>query len=235
MRYHLTATSSLQAVARLARASPWIVAITVSAEQAARVAQRQAERYPSITRDHRSRNALRNLGLPAIQLVTLAPAQGHVTLLLVSNVVPQDSREQWRRALDPDEPLRWRNYELIRSPEGAITWRLSEQARAHYQMCINRTITGRGGRPKPGERPYQFSPATARQQVLQLAAHLCRYPGFSGIREDVYTLAQHSTKVWHNTHPHEPFPVWPKMPYLRFGQYRTAPLDDLLEENHDEK
>ena len=173
--------------------------------------------------------------MPATQQVILPPTQGNVTLLLMSNVVPEPSREQWRLALDPDDLLRWRNYELYRSPEGTITWRLSEQVRAHYRMRITRSITGRGGRPKPGERPYQLPPATARQQVLQLAVHLGRYPGFSGIRADVYSLAQHSTKVWHNTHPHEPFPVWPKMPYLRFGQYRTAPLDDLLEENYDEK
>ena len=128
MRYHTTATSGLQEVARLARASPLVVDITVPAQQASRVAQRQAERYLSITQDHGTRTALRRVDMPAVQLVILPPKEGDITLLLFSNVVPEHSREQWRPALDADEPLCWRNYQLWRSPEGSITWRLSEQA-----------------------------------------------------------------------------------------------------------
>lgn len=235
VRYHTTTTSGLQEVARLARASPLVVDITVPAQQASRVAQRQAERYPSITQDHGTRSALRRVDMPAVQLVILPPEKGDITLLLLSNLVPENSREQWRLALDPDEPLRWKNYELCRLPDGRITWRLSEQVRAHYRMHITRSITGRGGHPQPGERPYQLPPETARQQVLSLAQHLTRYPGLSGIRKDVFALAHHSTKIWRNTHPQEPFPMWPKMPYARYGSPKTAPLDHLLEENHDQK
>lgn len=166
--------------------------------------------------------------MPAVQLVILPPEKDTITLVLLSNVAPDD-REQWQLGLDPDWPLRWRNYQLASGPTGAITWRLTEAIREHYRKRINRLITGRGGPPGPGDRPYQYPPETARTQVLLLAQHLQRYPGLAGIRRDVYELAQHSTRVWQGTHPDQPYPHWPTMPYLPYRRPQTAPLSDLKE------
>lgn len=228
MRYHTTVTSGLQCIARLARASPQVAVIRAPLAKALQVAERQADRYPTIGADHGTRTALRRVGMPAVQLVILPPDRDMITLVLLSNVAPDD-REQWQLALDPDWPLHWRNYQLASGPTGAITWRLTEAIREHYRKRINRLITGRGGPPGPGERPYQYPPETARTQVLLLAQHLQRYPGLGGVRRDVYALAQHSTRVWQGTHPDQPYPHWPTMPYLPYRRPQTAPLSDLKE------
>ncbi|WP_353544448.1 hypothetical protein [Deinococcus xinjiangensis] len=228
MRYHTTVRSALREVARLARASPYVVIIQVPISKAADVAVKQSQRYPTITADHSTRSALRRIGFPVVQMVILPPDERSITLLLLTNS-PPDDREKWQLALDPDWPLRWRNYQLCRMPSGAISWKLSEQANGHYRQRINRLITGRGGIPEAEKRPYQLSPATAYVQIMKLAEHLSRYPGFAGVRGDVFALAMHSTKVWQNTHPDYPFPRWPTMPYVRFGRPQTAPLSDLLE------
>ena len=232
VRYHTTVTSGLRAVAQLARASPWVAVITAPIANASQIAARQVQRYPTISADHGTRTALRRAGLPAVHLVIMPPDAQTVTMLLLSNVIPLESRENWQLALDPDWPLIWRNYQLARSPSGAVTWRLSEQARGHYRQRINRLITGRGGVPALGQRPYQLPPETARLQVLRLAEHLCHYPGFSGIRSDVFALAQHSTRVWTRTHSDEPYPVWPTMPYARCARPQTAPLASLNQEEN---
>lgn len=235
MRYHTTVTSGLRLVARLARASPWASPIETPINKASLIAAKQAERHPTILADHGTRTALRRAILPAVQLVIMPPGETTITLLLLSNLVPSGSREEWHLALDPDWPLAWRNYELSRSPSGAITWRLSGRTRAHYRQRVDRLITGRGGIPAPGKAPYQLSPDTARAQVLSLADHLSHYPGFSGVRADIYDLARHSTRVWRSTHPQQPIPLWPTMPYLRFGESRTAALSDLSHETTGDK
>ena len=195
-------------------------------EKVEQIAQRQVNRYPSIGATHVTRSALRNVSIPAVQLVIMPPDEGTISLILLSNA-PPDDREQWQLALDADWPLSWRNYQLACSEKGAITWRLREAVREHYRLRINRLITGRGGKAVPGERPYQYSPQIARMEVLLLADRLHRYPGLSGVRRDVFGLAQHSTRVWRSTHPGHPFPQWPTMPYLPYRQPQTAPLTDL--------
>ncbi|WP_240738569.1 hypothetical protein [Deinococcus fonticola] len=233
--YHTTVTSGLRAVAHLARASPYATTITAPIAKAEEIASKQVARYPSLGADHGTRTALRQVGLPALQMVVLPPDGGKIAIVLLANQ-PPDDREQWQLAIDPDWPLIWRNYQLAQTELGAITWRLSEQARTHYRQRINRLITGRGGQPTPGQRPYQLPADTARKQVLALAEHLTHYPGFSGIRNDVFAFAQHSTRVWRATHPDEPAPMWPTMPYVRFGKPRTASLRELTGEDiNDEK
>lgn len=224
--YHLTVTSALYMVARLARSSPYVAVIEVPLPKAVQVAQRQVSRHPTITATHTTRTALRRAGLAAVQLVVMPPSGDTVTMLLMSNVVPPSSREVWQRVLDP-LPLTWRNYELTRLPDSRVTWRLSQAARDHYRQRLARLITGRGGPPAQGERPYQLPPATAAEQVRKLAAHLGNYPGFAGIRSDIFELAQHSTKLWNATHSQGQWPEWPTMPYVRFSQPQTAPLSDL--------
>ena len=214
----------------MARASPYVVAMQVPIAKATDVALKQAERYPTITATHVTRTALRRAGLAAVQMVIMPPDEGQTTTLLLLSNLPPDGREQWQLALDPDWSLTWRNYQLCQTSSGAISWRLSEQARGHYRQRINRLITGRGGPLSNGQTPYRLPPETARVQVLRLAEHLAHYPGFSGIRADVFGLAQHSTKVWLSTHPDHPYPRWPVMPYVRFGRSQTAPLKDLVNE-----
>lgn len=229
LTYHRTVTSALQATARLARASPYVALISAPVDKAEQIAERQLKRYPTIGVDHPTRTALRRAGIPAIQLVVMPPKGEEVTMLLWSNLPPPDSREKWQLALDPDLPLTWRNYQLSKAPKGAaITWRLSEAARAHYRQRLARLITGRGGIPVSGQQPYQLPDETAHAQVVKLAEHLKHYPGLSGIRADVFELAQHSTRLWKSTRPQMPYPAWPTMPYVRFGGPQTAPLSDLV-------
>ncbi|WP_245556563.1 hypothetical protein [Deinococcus aquatilis] len=220
-------TSALQIVARLAHSSPFVAVIEAPVAKAVQIAQRQAQRYPTIDTDHGTRTALRKIKMPAVQLVIMPPEDGEVAMLLLSNVVPADSREHWHNAFAP-YPLTWRNYELTQTAAGRITWRLSTEARQHYRARIARLITGRGGQPGYGKRPYQLPPQTAHDQIIKLAAHLQHYPGLSGIRSDVFDLAQYSTRVWTATHSQEHYPVWPTMPYARFSQAQTAPLPDLI-------
>jgi hypothetical protein len=227
LTYHVTVTSGLQAVARLARLSPLMAVIEAPVGKAEQVAERQPGRYPSITQSHVTRTALRRVQLPAVQLVILPPTDGVATLLLCSNLVPPGTREEWRHVLDASTPLAWRNYQLTVTEKGRITWRLREAVRAEYRQRIARLITGRGGVPRMGISPYQLPAESARLQVLKLAEHLGRYPGLSGIRSDVFDLAQYSTKVWKSTHPELPFPAWPTMPYLPFLQPATAPLSEI--------
>lgn len=238
LRYHTTVTSALQTVARLARISPQVAVISAPVEKAEQIAQRQVERYPTITTTHATRTALRRAGIAAIQLVILPPKDGTVTMFLMSNVIPPSSREEWGDALDSETPLTWRNYQLSRGKKNAVTWRLSTAVREHYRERIARLITGRGGIPGQGKQPYQLPDETARNQVLRLAAHLQHYPGLSGIRSDVFALAQHSTRLWNNTREQGQYPVWPTMPYARFAQPQMAPLADLIqhqeEPDHDQ-
>lgn len=227
LRYHITVTSALQQVVLLARLSPMVATITAPLQKAEQVAHRQAQQYPTITATPNTRSALRAAGLPAIQLVVMPPDSNTVTMFLLSNVIPQDSREVWRNALDPHAPLTWRNYSLTTTKTGSVTWRLSQQARDHYRQRLARLITGRGGVPQAGQRPYMMPDETARTQVLKLAEHLHRYPGFSGVRADVFDLAQHSTKLWRNTRPNSHYPVWPRQPNTRFSAAQTAPIDQI--------
>ena len=224
LTYHLTVTSALQAVARLARISPYVVVITVPTDQAERVAMKQVGRYPIISASHTARSALRKAEMPAIQLVVMPPMGGQVSLLLMSNVPPPDTRETWENALTA--PLIWRNYALCLAPDGRVTWRLSQPARERYTRRLDTLIKGRGAQ-QAGKRSYVPPPDTAHARVLDLATHLLRYPGLSGIRSDVFTLAQYSTRIWCATHPRRPYPVWPRMPYLRFTRPQTAPLAAL--------
>ncbi|WP_261665539.1 hypothetical protein [Deinococcus sp. Marseille-Q6407] len=238
MQYHTSVTGALQTVARLSRSSPYVAPILAPVPKAVAIASRQAQRYPTITADHGTRTALRKVGLPVVQLVILPPDPDgeNVPMLLMSNT-PVGERETWSHVLDDDNehPLEWRNYQLARGKRGAITWRLNTIAREHYRKRIARLITGRGGAPAPGERPYQLSDETAHAQVLKLADHLLHYPGLSGIRADIFDLAQYSTKLWRSTRPQTPYPVWPTMPYVRFMRPQTALLAQLaLENTHDE-
>lgn len=228
--YHTTVRSALQAVARLARSSPMMAIIHAPVARAESIALRQIDRYPVITATHVTRTHLRRAGMPAVQLVVMPPKGDETTMFLMSNVAPQPTREVWRPALDPEEPLIWRNYQLTTMPSGAITWRLSEQARGHYRHRIARLITGRGGLPKPGDKPYMLPDETAHAQLLKLADHLQHYPGVSGIRADVFELAQYSTKVWQATRKRGAYPLWPTMPYTRFNIPQTAPLAEI--QNH---
>ena len=196
-------------------------------EKAEQIADRQVERYPAIRVSHVTRTALRKAGIPAIQLVVMPPRSGIATMLLMSNIEPQESREFWQDILDPESPFIWRNYQLTRGKHEQITWRLSTSIREHYRERIARLITGRGGAPEIHVAPAQLSPETARIQVEGLARHLGNYPGFSGIRADVYSLARYSTKVWKSTHPEHAYPVWPTMPYTRFTRAKMLPLSNL--------
>lgn len=227
LQYHITVNSALKTVARLARLSPLVAVIEVPVSQAEQVAQRQLKRFPSITATHVTRTALRKVGVAAVQLVIMPPKGGLVTLLLMSNIRPSDSREVWFNGLDATSPLTWRNYELSRGKNGAVTWRLSAAARDHYRKRLARLIAGRGGLPAPGQQPYQLPEATSRDQVLKLAAHMQHYPGFSGVRADVFDLAQYSTRVWRKTQKGVTIPMWPTMPYTRFSAPQTAPLSAL--------
>lgn len=232
MKYHTSVTGALRTIARLSKSSPYVAPILAPIPKAEAVAQRQVKRYPSIVADHRTRTALRAAGIPAVQLVILPPDAEDVPMILMSNL-PANERESWQHVWDPEVPLEWRNYVLTRRKNGAITWRLSDSARQHYQNRIARLITGRGGAPAEGKQPYQLSDETAAAQVLKLAEHLSHYPGLSGIRSDVFDLAQYSTRVWRSTRPNYPFPKWPTMPYTRFQTAPMAPLWKLTEgENH---
>lgn len=230
--YHTTTTSALQAVARLARTSPYVVVIVAPLKKAEQVAQRQAQRYPSITATHTTRTALRRAGYPAVQLVVMHPSQGEVVMLLMSQHLIE-GREVWQHALDPDTPLVWRHYQLTTTPEGRITWRLSEATRRRYEVQIARLITGRGGvRIGANGRKraaYQLPPESAHRQVMKLAEHLRVYPGLAGVRADLFALAQYSTRVWNSTHPKHPYPRWPTYPYLPYLQPRTAPLHTITQ------
>lgn len=235
--YHLTVTSALQTVARVARSSPVVAVIPAPIDKVEQIAQRQVARYPTITVDHGTRTALRKAKLAAVQLVVMPPLDGALVLLLMANIEPPGSREEWRNALDPEAPLVWRNYALHHDERGQMTWRLSERAREHYRTRIARLITGRGGLPLPGKAPYQLSPDSSRQQIEALAHHMAHYPGLSGVRADVFALAQYSTKVWKSTHQEpvrQQYPVWPTMPYVRFGSPQTAPLHQLSSQQFQE-
>ena len=225
MRYHTTVTGLLQTVARLSKSSPYVAPIVAPKSKAEQVAYKQAKRYPTITAGHATRTALRKARLPAVQLVIFPPEGESVAMLLMSNIQP-DGRERWGHVLDPDRPLEWRNYMLATGKNGVHTWRLTEDTREQYRLQLARLITGRGGIPAPQESPYQLPDETARAQVLKLAQHLTHYPGFSGIRSDVYDLAQYSTRVWKSTRQ-TPYPEWPNMPYIRFQAAPTAPLSEL--------
>lgn len=232
--YYTTVSSALPALARVAKSSPYYVRITAPISKAQHIAERQAERYPSITTDHVTRTALRKAKLPAVQMLIMPPKGDSIDIFLLTNVKPPDSRETWQLCLDPDFPLTWRNYQLCTRTEGprrgAVTWRLSEQARAFYKDRLARLITGRGGKFRQGEKPKYLSDDTARAQVLKLADHLKNYPGLSEIRADIFQLAQASTKMWKSTRPKSPFPLWPTMPYQRFITPKKAPLDTLTAE-----
>jgi hypothetical protein len=236
MRYHSTVTSGLQAIIRLIRKSPYVVQLEVPVHKALAIAERQVKRYPSITQTHTTRTALRKVNLPVIQLVVMPPNGQTITLFLLSNQVPPDTRETWSQALDPTTPLTWRNYELTQLEDGRISWRLSRQVRERYGVQLTRLITGRGGVRQvltPGgmrrQAKYQLRPEVAYTQVLKLAAHLGQYPGLAGVRRDVFALAQQSTRLWQSTHPQRPYPVWPYQPYLPYRTPRMAPLSDLQE------
>ncbi|GGR34549.1 hypothetical protein [Deinococcus ruber] len=177
-----------------------------------------------------------------------------VSIILLSTAIPAESREVWRDAFDAEKPLTWRNYALTRTPKERITWRLSVDARKQYRTRIARLITGGGGvihprvklkklagksveKPKQeyGEKrreiPRRLSSDAARRQILNLAAHMQHYPGLSGIRSDVFDLAQYCTRVWKSTHPDSAFPLWPKMPILPYLQPRMAPLANIIQES----
>lgn len=234
-RYHTTVQSGLQISARLARSSPIMAVVQVSDAKAEAVAGRLLKRYPTIALSHVSRTALRKINAPVTQLVILPPKQQQVTMLLMSDAVP-DQREQWFDGTEPDTPLIWRNYQLHHNEKGRMTWRLSGAARTYYQDRIARLISGRGGSvpvlngegKQVGQRPvYRPSPEAARLQLQQLAVHMSRYPGLSGIRADIATLAQYSNRIWKSTYD-VPCPEWPTMPYTRFLAARTAPLVDVI-------
>ena len=233
LSYHITVVSGLQAIARLARTSPYVVVVTAPLDKAERVAERQVKRYPSIIASHTTRTALRRAGYPAVQLVVMPPTEGEVVMLLMSQT-PIEGRETWQHALDLEAPLVWRHYQLTTTPEGRVTWRLSEATRQHYRERIARLITGRGGvrRGPDGHHraPYQLPPESAHQQVLKLAEHMRVYPGLSGVRADRVELAQYSTRVWKSTHPKHPYPQWPTYPYLPYQQPKTAPLETITQE-----
>lgn len=239
-----------------------IALFTVPAVKSEAVAQKQLKRHPTITATHTTRTALRKAGVAAVQMVIMPPSEGQVTIILLSNVVPPNSREEWRAALDPQHPLTWRNYQLAPAPKGkALTWRLSDAARKHYRNRIARLITGRGrlraprseAKPQlsPGAKvtkastgsksekrrlkPYMLPDETAYAQVQLLAQHLGHYPGFSGVRADIFQLARYATRVWKSTRPKHPYYQWPTHPYLRFRQPQIAPLSELLESGHEQK
>jgi len=260
--YHKTVKSALQGVGLLVRTSPAIAVITAPVEKAEVVALRQVKRHSSITASRQVRSALRAAGYAAVQLVVMPPKEGEVAMFLLSNIPPAGSREDWQDAFDPDIPLTWRNYELFRGSvipkdretlseiiqgargpgetpranSGAVTWRLKRAVRKHYRTRLARLITGRGGWPDAGQAPQQLSDETARTQVLLLAEHLGHYPGLRGIRADVFSLAQYSTRVWKSTRRDPHYPVWSTMPYSQFSSPQTAPLSELtthLEEGAD--
>lgn len=226
--YHTTVSGALQSVARLARASPYVVRIDTPLAQAEKVAQKQIGRYPTITASNVTRTHLRKAKLPAVQMVIFPPDSKSITILLMSNI-PVDKRENWEHVFDELTPLIWRNYQLTRGKNNSITWKLSEQAKAHYQQRLARLITGRGGQYAQGQKPYQLPDETAYRQVLNLAEHLRHYPGLSGIRADVFDLARYATKMWKSTRPDYPYPEWPTMPYLQFRSPKIAPLSALQE------
>ena len=227
LRYHITVTSGLQCVARLARLSPIVAVLDVPVSKALKVAQRQLDRYPTIATTHGTRTALRAMGMPTVQLVVMPPSDGTVTMLLLSNREPPDTRERWQDAYGPD-PLTWRNYELCVTAHGSVSWRLSKAARVHYRQRIARLITGRGLAVQ-GQRPYQLPDATASAQLQQLQIHLYRYPGLSGVRSDIASLQRYARTVWTTTRRSRYWTVWPHQPYARYRAPQTAPLDILQE------
>ncbi|WP_227978776.1 hypothetical protein [Deinococcus terrestris] len=242
--YHRTVTSGLQATLHLARASPIVAVIQAPIAKAEAIAQRQIDRYPTITASHTLRSSLRRAKYPVVQMVILPPTGEHITLVLMSNAEPSGSREDWFNGLDPAAPFTWRNYELTRQEGQRLTWRLNNQARAYYRKHIARAVTGRGGRQLHANKAgkitgkvvarRQHPPLVARTQLLRLGDHLSHYPGFSGVRKDVFDLYVYSQRVWRSTHPDEPPPAWPYMPYLRYCAPKRARLSDLQEMQHDE-
>lgn len=235
--FHKTVTSALQTVTRLARSSPYYAELRVPITRAEAVSDKLARRFPTIYATHTTRTALRKAKVPALHLVVMPPevAKGEVVMLLLSNLIPENSGEMWRLCLDPEQPLIWRNYELTKLEDGRITWKLSEVAERHYRKRLARLITGRGGLTPKGKRPYQLPDATAYQQVLLMARHLNHYPGLAGVRRSVFALAQHSTRMWKATRPHHTYPTWPTMPYVRLSAAQTAPLSELQEFTHAQK
>ena len=147
-------------------------------------------------------------------------------MLLLSNRVPPDTREQWQHALGP-VPLTWKNYELCVTAHGSVTWRLSRSARVHYRQRIARLITGRG-LTLPGQRPYQLPDATAAIQLQKLQIHLYRYPGLAGVRSDVAALQRYARTTWTCTRPRAHWNDWPYQPYTRYLSPQTAPLQELI-------
>lgn len=235
--YHTTVVSGLQAVARLARLSPYIVKIVAPLGKAQQVAERQVDRYPSITAPHTTRTALRRAGYPAVQLVVMPPRDEQVTMYLMSQD-PVEGREIWRYIADLDEPTIWGAYQFDVTDAGRATWRLSEAKREHYRHRIARLITGRGGVvvDQDGRRraAYQPTPEAAHKAVSNLIQHLGVYPGFAGVRADLFALAQYSTRVWNSTHPKRPYPVWPRHPTLPYIKPRTAPLYTITQHPQEE-
>lgn len=224
LRYHTTVTSGLQGVARLARLSPLYVPVTVPVAKAAQVAARQAQRYPSITQAAGTRTALRRAGYPAVQLVTLPPRDSTVTLVLLSGLEPTNGREVWQDSRDPQTPLRWGPYELSTSQEGSVTWRLSQERRAHYRRRLTRLIVGQG---LPGGRVIRLPDDVARLKVEGLAQHLLSYPGLSGVREDYDLLRRHAERTWASTRSRASPPCWPYKAYLPFLRPHTAAMTQL--------
>jgi hypothetical protein len=180
-----TITPALQQVARLLHASPYVAVVTLHQERAERGVRRLVERYPSAAAHRNVQSALRSMGLPSVRVVLMPPEVRAVTVLLLSNL-PPDERESWTLALDPKAPLRWRNYEVatvaamqaeadkLRRPQpkrsgdaGRITWRLSEEVRDEYRHTITRLIHS----SKPGRiKPRQTEPTAAAQEVARRRA-----------------------------------------------------------------
>lgn len=151
---------------------------------------------------------------------------------------PIEGRETWRHILDADEPVIWGAYQFDLTPVGRATWRLSEAKREHYRNRIARLITGRGGVvvDQDGKRQaaYKPTPEIAHKAVSNLIRHLGVYPGFSGVRGDLFGLGQYSTRVWQSTHPNYPYPVWPRHPTLPYIKPRTAPLYTITQHSQEE-
>ena len=240
-QYHRTVTSSLHAIARLASSSPYYVLINAPLPKALEIASRQVKRYPTIQASAHVRSSLRSVGQPVVQMLILKPTATHVPILLVSNKVPENSRETWSHMFDleaPNQPLRWRNYQIAHIDDEArrgVTWRLSEPVFRHYHFRLKRLIAGRGGTVGgAGKRPLpssHLSSDSAWQQVSELAKHLQIYPGFSGIRDDVRNLRAISNRLWRGSYPNYTYPRWQLPPETYRRAHKLARLETLVGAN----
>lgn len=251
---HSTVTPALQMTCRLLRKSPYVATVHLPRATAEKRIEVLQERYPSVLSEHQTCSALRHLKLPAVKMLVMPPQGQQVTVFLLANVVP-DNREVWTPALNPATPLTWKKYEvttggrmheacrgykplepLSKKQAERLTWRLSSEQREAYRQDITRLIHSHRAGPSDRSSSWGTGPKVIRTlpaiqtRLESLGVHLLRYPGFSGIRTDIWLLERHMQRLWQQQHPHLPCPHWPHPPYLSLLPAKLKPLSVLWAE-----